>query len=89
MIETAIDFPAEDSPDMTPDELDNAIEAKVALDMVPHLSELKCQTCSGPVTLLKQQLRRRAPHLYARVLFVCQNGHQGRITFRARFLGGI
>jgi len=85
---TLVDLPEEDSPDMTLDELAGATLAETPEVIASALLETSCPTCQGKVTVTKHVLRRRAPNLYARVLFVCQDGHQGSATFRALFLGG-
>ena len=85
---TLIDFPSEDTSDLTDDELAKSIAAKTAEDMIPVLNGHKCVTCQKSVRVTKYKLGRRAPHLYARVILVCQDGHPGLVTFRADFLGG-
>jgi len=85
---TMIDIPEEDSADLTDLEVYGAIGVVTPEDMAEYLGHLTCKTCEGKVTITKHQLRRRAPNHYARVLFVCKDGHQGSVTFRARFLGG-
>jgi len=86
MIDTFVDFPEEDSPDLTDEEMVAAIDVTTPEEMSQACLDLKCPTCSETLTFTKHQLRRRAPHLYARVLFVCKDGHQGSVTFRAHFL---
>lgn len=82
-----VDLPEEDSPDMTLDELAGAIDAPTSAVMVEHLSLPRvCPVCQGPVRTRKHLLRRRAPHYYARVFFLCQDGHESTVTFRALFL---
>lgn len=85
-----IDFPSEDSPDLTNDELAVALDAQTPDDIAKGLTDFRCCACAAPYKVIsKHQLRRRAPHFYARVLLSCQNGHQGSVLFRAHFLGGV
>jgi len=88
MMDTMIDMPEEDSPDLTSDEIAGAIEAPDADIILDTLSVKTCPTCTSKLTITKHQLRKRAPLFYARVLFVCSQGHQGSVLFRASFLGG-
>lgn len=82
-----VELPEEDSPDMTLDELAGAIDAATPDVMVEHLSlPHPCPVCQGATRTRKHLLRRRAPHYYTRVFFLCQNGHESTITFRALFL---
>lgn len=82
-----VELPEEDSPDMTPDELAGAIDAPTPEVMVEHLSAPRaCPVCRQPTRTRKHLLRRRAPHYYARVFFLCQDGHESTVTFRALFL---
>jgi hypothetical protein len=86
MIDTFVDFPEEDSPDLTDEEMVAAIDVTTLEEMTDRLLISKCSKCFASISPTKHQLRRRAPHLYARVLFVCKDGHQGSVTFRAHFL---
>ena len=85
---TMVDFPEEDSPDLTDEEITGAVEAKTPEVLVEVFAATKCLVCQGKVTTLKHQLRKRGVLHYARILFVCQDGHRGSVTFRASFLGG-
>jgi len=85
---TMVELPEEDSPDLTNEEITGAIEAKTPEVMAEVFAETKCRVCQGKVMVTRHQLRKRAPLHYARILFVCEDGHQGSVTFRASFLGG-
>lgn len=83
-----IELPEEDSPDMTYEEIAGAVAAPTSEVMAEVLGKQTCPICQGAVQVTRHVLRRRAPNYYARVLFVCKDGHKGSVTFRAQFLGG-
>lgn len=84
-----IELPEEDSPDVTEDEARSAPVLGRSEDMVDRILKLRCAQCQGSVMVLKHTLRRKAPHLYARVNYLCKDRHQGSVLFRADFLGGV
>lgn len=85
---TLVELPEEDSPDLTDEEIAGAVEASTSARMAEVFAETKCPTCSDQVMVSRHQLRKRGPLHYARLFFVCKDGHAGSITFRASFLGG-
>ena len=80
--------PEEDSPDLTDAEVLGAAEVAGAADLVKHIQGAKCDQCLGPVSVNGHALRRRAPHLYWRILLVCRSGHHSSQVFQTDWVRG-
>jgi hypothetical protein len=65
-----------DSPDLTDAEIESAIPSAAPSDLVPNLSQRDCPECHKLMAPTKQELKRRKPSLYMRVMLECETeGH--------------
>jgi hypothetical protein len=67
----------EDSSDLTDEEVASA----VPVTEMP-VRDGPCPTCGEPVQRVEHWLRRRRPHLYARLSRMCNQGHVTTEVFR-------
>jgi RNase P subunit RPR2 len=65
----------EDSPDLTDDEVQKALPVNNAQELVKRIQNVLCSECSSAMLVQGHALRRRNPHIYWRVSFLCKNGH--------------
>jgi hypothetical protein len=80
----------EDSEDLTHAEVDRSIITCGVDELIAHVKAWKCERCGQPTegAPSNHALRRRAPHLYARMRVVCANPeqHESTLVFRVDWL---
>jgi RNase P subunit RPR2 len=67
--------PQDDSSDLTEEEIGRALATGSPADMAQKLSGQVCRVCGESLFTVRQQKRRRSPHIYSRVTLTCPNNH--------------
>lgn len=80
--------PEEDSADLIEEEILGALPSSQIGDILAVIRAFRCPSCGGGTRLAKHAIRRRKPHLYWRVTFVCSASHESRQTFCADWIKG-
>ncbi len=80
-------YPAEDSIDLTEEEISQALEVGSSADIITHIVHLLCSSCRGAVDVTSHGIRRKKPHVFWRVGTTCRTcGAVSQVTFNAKFL---
>lgn len=87
MTEIDMEYPEDDSPDLTDEEIASAVATVSSDAIVSAVQSARCSTCQqGSMRLTSHELRRRKPHLYWRVGLVCAQGHNASMVFLTDWL---
>ncbi len=79
--------PEEDSPDLTDEEIADAVPTSEAREMAKGILDIvHCPVCKSDWAHVSALARRRKPNLYSRMTFKCTNGHVLRKTFVANWM---
>jgi hypothetical protein len=81
------DCPEDDSPDLTDDEIANAVPTTGIDDLAKiFCTKFSACGCGSPFVIQKAVLRRRKSNLYSRMLAACTSDHKCQVTFVVNWL---
>jgi hypothetical protein len=75
-----LNFPDDDSPDLTDEEIAAALPSGSAKDLAKHLNA-PCVTCGATGGKSAFRNLKRGSHYYSRVTVTCPAGHQATTVF--------
>lgn len=80
------EFPDDDSPDLSDEEIAAATVTADATTFARMLISFSCPSCGTISTDVHHERRRRKPDHFTRVTFRCQNAHSVVKTFRINWV---
>jgi hypothetical protein len=72
---------------LTDDEVFNAVSVDGPTGMADDLTSRVCPTCQTKILVTSYALRRRSPHMYCRVSWICFNKHKGQVVYLNDWIG--